>query len=134
MSIPSSTVYRRITVAATGTGSLFFQDVATPYAAIQVFPVLPATSIDLVRVFYSNVSPKNHDPSIPGDVNSPVTSSQHSYVWAGPDPQFSGTIVPASAFVTSSLYNLGNVAAKHMRVDVGSVAGGDVWVYLNRKG
>jgi hypothetical protein len=62
-----------------------------------------------------------------------VTSSQHAYVWAQ-DLAFSGTIVPASSFVTSSLYNLGNVGARAMKVLVPSVAGGDVVVQINRKG
>lgn len=134
MAIPNGNVWQRKTIAATGTGSYYFTDIATPYLAIQVIPILPATGIELTNVFYSNVSPRDWDPGMPGDPNTPVTSSQHAYVWAGPDPAFSGTVVPPSAFLTSSLYNLGNIAAAHVRVDVGSKAGGEVIVQVNRKG
>lgn len=134
MAIPNATRFYRNTIPATGTGSFYFENVATPYAAIQVIPILPATSIEFTNLYYSNVSPKDYDGSMPGDANTAVTSSQHAYVWAGPDPAFSGTITVASAFLTSSLYNVGNLAAKHLRVDLGSKTGGEVVVYVNRKG
>lgn len=133
MAIPNGNDYQRKTVTATGTGSYYFVDIASPYVAIQTIPILPATDVQAPLVFYSNVSPKTWDAGMPGDANTPVTSSQHAYVWVR-DAAFSGSIVPASAFLTSSLYNLGNVGAQHLRVDVPSVVGGEVVVHVNRKG
>ena len=133
MAIPNDSQWQRITVPATGTGSFYFVDTATPCLAFQTLPVNPATDIQAPLVFWSNASPRTFDASMPGPPNTPVTSSGHAYVWVQ-DTSFSGTIVPASAFVTSSLYNLGNVGAQHMLVRVPSVVGGDVIVITNRKG
>lgn len=133
MAFPNDTLWQRKTVPATGTGSFYFMDMATPYVALQTLPVLSTTDITYVALYESNVSPRCHDPSIPGDANTPVTSSQHAYVWVQ-NTAFSGTVTPASAFITSSLYDLSQVASKHIRLDVGSIVGGDVTVYINRKG
>ncbi len=133
MAIPNDTQWQRKTVAATGTGSFFFNDTATPYMAIQTIPILPATDIQAPIVSWSNVNPKGYDAAITGEANSAVTGSDRGYVWAV-DTSFSGTIVPASAFLTSSLYNIGNVGAQHMRIQVPSVAGGEIVVLCNRKG
>jgi hypothetical protein len=133
MAIPNDNQWKRQTIAATGTGSFYFVDTATPCLAIQTFPISPATDVQAPLVFYSNVNPRSFDASMPGDPNTPVTSSAHAYVWAQ-DTSFSGTIVGASAFLTSSLYNIGNVGAQHLLVKVPSVVGGDVVVAVNRKG
>lgn len=126
---------QQVTVPATGTGSVYFTDVATPYASLQLFPLLAATDVQVPQLFYSNVGPRapGGPTGIQGDPNTPVTSSLFKYVWAGPDASFSGTIVPASAFLTSSIYNIGNLSARYLRVDVPSVVGGVVYVALNRK-
>jgi len=133
MAIPNDNQWVPITIPATGTGSFYFTDTATPCLAIQTFPANPATDLQAPLVFYSNANPRAHDPSIPGLPNTPVTSSAHAYLWVQ-DTAFSGTIVGASAFLTSSLYNLGNVGAQHLLVKVPSVVGGLAFVIVNRKG
>lgn len=126
-------ITQQITIAATGTGTLYFNNESTPYIGMQLAKLAGTTTTSFLNLYYSNLSP-TEIPGAGGDYGSPITGSAYSFVWAGPDPVFSGTLFTASAAPASQFYTVGNLTARFVKVEVGSSTGGAFIVSMSRKG
>jgi hypothetical protein len=131
MSITAGTITQWITIPATGTGSVYFKNEGTSYVGIQVIKPVGTTTTSFLNLYHSNVSSAEF-PGQTGDKNQPLTAPAASYLWAGPDPSFSGSLFTGSA-PASQMYNVGNVGSKYLKFEIGTVTGGTFCVSFNRK-
>lgn len=137
MSINSArSAVQSLTVAATGTGSVYFKVEGTPYVGLQVVKEATATTNEQLNIYFSNFDNRDFAGSVLGTDDGPITGSVNApgYVWAGPDTSFSGTLFTGSGGPASQMYNLTNVAARHMRVETASKTGGVFRFAISRKG
>lgn len=131
MSISAGTITQWITIPATGTGSVFFKNEGTSYVGIQVIKPVGTTTTAFLNLYHSNVSSAEF-PNQSGDKGQPLTGSAANYLWAGPDTSFSGSLFTGSA-PASQMYNIGNVGSKFLKLEIGSVTGGQLCISFNRK-
>ena len=132
MAIKASTNTQRTVVPPTGTGSVWFLNEGTPYVGLQITKLDAGSTTQFIELYHSNYStaeiPGAGDPS----PMQAVTSSLYPYVWAGPDPGFSGSLFTSSA-PASQFYNVGNATSKFLNLRFGSIQGGSFIVSMTRK-
>ena len=119
------TIIQTLTVAATGTGSVYFTADSTPFNSLQILKQAGVTTMEFASASYSNFSGRDvTGVQLGGMGNVPLTASAFSYYWvpeSGPLPvAFTASASPASTMC----YLSGAQGARHVKVTIGSITGG----------
>ena len=124
MSTRETKIYE-LTVAATGTGSVYFTTDDLPFPSVQIVKKAASTTLTFVSASYSNFSGRHLAGVEPAGAGfQPLTASAYSAYWS-PDPNplpisMTASNAPASGFC----YLSGAVGARHVKLDLGSSTGG----------